>query len=138
MARRGPKGKRPELKVVSGTDQPCRRRESVVAPIDGAPIKPSWLKGRAAKLWAEKLAIYAARAQSVVGCESSLAQYCALEASLVEQYRRNETPPMAQVNAYRIFANEFFDTPASQIGPNKMTGKPSRFSANAPRPVADG
>lgn len=133
MAKTGPKGKPPALKVIAGTDQPCRRRDPVVEKIDGEPAKPGWLRGRAARLWAEKVAIYGARGQSIVGCESALAQYCALEAALVDQYRRKATPPVAQVNAFRILAAEFFDTPASQIGPAKASPK-SRFAANAGKP----
>jgi hypothetical protein len=98
------------------------------------PAKPAWLKGEAARLWTKKLAIYEARGQSVVGCESSLAQYCALEANLIGQYRLMQTPAVAQVNAHRIYAAEFFDTPASQIGPNRAAGKPSSFASNAQRP----
>lgn len=78
--RRGPKGKPPELKVVAETDQPCRRRERLVKVIEGGPTKPSLLKGRAAKLWAEKVEAHLARGQQVKGCESSLAQFCALAA----------------------------------------------------------
>lgn len=136
MARPGPKGKNPGLKVVAGTDQPCRRREPVVAPIDGAAVKPTWLRGRAAKLWVEKVAIYQARGQSVAGCESALAQYCALEAALIEQYRKRITPPVAQVNAFRILAAEFYDTPASQVSPAKQPGKGGRFAANMQKPPA--
>lgn len=132
--RTGPKGKPPGLKVVAGTDQPCRRREKLFENINGMPAKPAWLKGEAASLWKKKLAIYEARGQSVAGCESSLAQYCALEANLIGQYRLMQTPTVAQVNAHRIYAAEFFDTPASQIGPNRATGKPSSFASNAQRP----
>jgi hypothetical protein len=132
--RPGPKGVLPELKVVSGTDQPCRRREMVVAALPGSAIRPKWLKGRAAKLWAEKLATYEARGQNTAGCESALAQYCALEASLIDQYRKGGTPPVAQISAFRILASEFFDTPASQIGPAKPASTAGRFAANAQRP----
>src|SRR5205823_12677185 len=122
------------LKVVSGTDQPCRRREMVVAAIDGAPIKPKWLRGPAAKLWSEKIATYLARGQNVVGCESALAQLCALEAALIDQYRKGVTPVTAQITAFRALCAEFFDTPSSQIGPAKPTNPGGRFATNAQRP----
>jgi phage terminase small subunit len=133
MSRRGPKGKPPALKVVAGTDQPSRRREQIVDAIEGEPVKPTWLKGRAAKLWHEKVAIYAARGQAVVGCESALAQYCAMEATLIDQYAKKITPAVAQVTAFRALASEFFDTPASQIG---TTNKPKggKFAGNGQRP----
>ena len=138
MTRTGPKGKPPELKVVSGTDQPCRRREPAVAPIAGEPVKPSWLKGQAAKLWLEKVATYRARGQAIAGCESALAQYCALEAALIAQYRKRDTPPVAQVNAFRILAAEFYDTPASQVLPSKTPGKGGKFAKNMQRPTGGG
>lgn len=134
MSRRGPKGKPPELKVVAGTDQPCRRRERVVKPVDGLPVRPSWLKGRAAKIWAEKVAAYQNRGQSIVGCESALAQFCALEATLIDQFAKRLTPPTSQINAYRSFASEFFDTPASQIGSPKAP-KGGKFAGNGQRPA---
>lgn len=139
MARTGPKGKPPTLKVVSGTYQPCRRREPVVEAIPGMPVKPAWLKGRAAKLWAEKVETYRARGQAVAGCESALAQYCALEAALIDQYQKRMIPPVAQVNAFRILAAEFYDTPASQIVPTRQPGAAaSKFSAHRQRPPRPG
>jgi hypothetical protein len=134
MSRRGPKGKPPELKVVAGTDQPCRRRVRLVAAVVGSARKPSWVKGLAAKLWREKVAAYEARGQSVVGCESALAQFCALEAALIAQFVAEEMPPTSQINAYRSFAAEFFDTPASQVGKIQKP-KDSKFSGNGQRPV---
>lgn len=135
MARRGPKGTPPELKVIAGTIQPCRARERTVPQLDGGVVKPKWLKGRASKIWDEKVAIYRYRGQNIVGCESALAQYVSLEADLIDQYSKRLTPAMAQVNAYRIFANEFFDTPASQIskaGGEKKSQNP--FASNGQRP----
>ncbi|MCA6103930.1 hypothetical protein [Bradyrhizobium australafricanum] len=136
MSRPGPKGKPPELKVISGTDQPVRRRERVVSVLDGQPVKPAWLKGRAAKLWAEKVATYADRGQSVTGCESALAQYCSLEASLIEQFVKKLTPPTSQLSAYRTYAAEFFDTPASQIGSPKQP-KAGKFAGNGQPPQGE-
>jgi hypothetical protein len=136
--RRGSKGKPPALKVISGTDEPGRRREHVVAPLPGEVVKPAWLKGRAAKLWAEKVAVYEARGQSIVGCESALAQYCSIEAALIEQYRQKITPPVAQITAFRMLAGEFFDTPASQVGPAKGASKGNRFAANVQKPAEGG
>jgi hypothetical protein len=134
--RPGSKGKPPALKIISGTDDPSRRREYVVDPLLGEVTKPAWLKGRAAKLWAEKIAIYDARGQSVVGCEAALAQYCAIEAALIEQYLKKMTPPVSQITAFRMLAGEFFDTPASQVGPARSPGKGSRFAANVQKPAA--
>jgi hypothetical protein len=124
------------LKVVAGTDQPCRRRERIVQPLDGHAAKPTWIKGRAAKIWADKVAAYEARGQSIVGCESALAQFCALEAALIDQFAKRLTPPTSQINAYRSFAAEFFDTPASQIGAPSNKPKGGKFAGNGQRPTA--
>ncbi|MEZ0061432.1 phage terminase small subunit [Bradyrhizobium elkanii] len=135
--RPGPKGKSPSLKVISGTDEPGRRRETVVNPIEGELVKPSWLVGRAARIWAEKVAIYAARGQSVAGCEAALAQYCSIEAALIDQYRKKTTPPVSQITAFRMLAAEFFDTPASQIGSPKQP-KAGKFAGNGQPPPSNG
>jgi phage terminase small subunit len=121
------------LKVVAGTDQPSRRREKIVETIEGDPTRPVWLKGLAAKIWIEKTQIYATRGQSVVGCEAALAQYCSIEAALIDQYKKKTTPPVAQITAFRMLAAEFFDTPASQIGSPKAK-KDGKFSGNGRRP----
>jgi hypothetical protein len=135
--RTGPKGKPPELKVIAGTDEPSRRRAPIVAALPGDAMKPKWLTGRAAKIWAEKTAIYSARGQSVVGCEAALAQYCSIEAALIDQYRKKTVPPVAQITAFRMLAAEFFDTPASQIGSPKAP-KAGKFSSNGQRPPPEG
>ena len=134
MARRGPKGKSPALKAAGGTDQPCRRRSVMVRPVSGQPRKPDWLTDLAAEIWADKIASYAARGQTVTGCESALAQYCALEAMLISQYEAGQAPPVAQVSCWRVFAGEFFDTPASQVCSPKAANSESRFAANASAP----
>lgn len=132
--RTGPKGKPPDLKVISGTDEPSRRREPLVTALPGEAVKPKWLAGRAAKIWADKIATYQARGQNVVGCEAALAQYCSLEAAIIDQYRKKTVPPVAQITAFRMLAAEFFDTPASQLGSPKAP-KQGKFAGNGQRPA---
>ena len=134
MARRGTKPQPDAWKVLKGTFEPSRAGEQVVKPLQGEAIAPKWLKGRARRLWDEKLAVYARRGQTVVGCEGALAQYCSLEAELIDGYTRKVEIPVAKVNAFRIFANEFYDTPASQHAPAKRTTN-NRFAANGQRPA---
>lgn len=121
MAKPGPKAKSNVIKLNTGTDQPCRLRESLFESEEGEPVRPQWLKGRARKIWVEKVERYSVRGQNVKGFEDALAQYCALEAELINLYKKGITPPMAMVNAYRIWASEFFDTPASNL--SKLGGK---------------
>ena len=135
MARRGTKPQPDALKLLKGTFEAAKAREQVVNPLEGAASAPKWLRGRGLRLWHEKLAVYARRGQSVVGCEGPLAQYCALEAELIEGYRRKAEVPVAKITAHRIYASEFYDTPASQHVPAKR--EPSnRFARNGHRPAA--
>jgi hypothetical protein len=118
----GPRPKPDHLKLLDGTFRRDRSHPLVVAPLPGEPVKPAWLKGRAAKIWLEKTAVYRRRGQSVAGCEAALAQYCSLEAAMIELYRQKQRPTATDVNTYRTLAREFYDTPASQI--SKATGAP--------------
>lgn len=119
------------MKVVEGrgTAKKTRARRQAVRDIDGAPVMPEWLMGRARQIWKQKVAVYSARGQNVVGCEATLAQYCQLEAKL-EQLWGVGTPPTAMITAHRVYANEFFDTPASKhvSGPGKKSE--NRFKRN--------
>ena len=121
MAKPGAKGKSKVLHLATGTDQPCRRKESAVIPLHGEIQRPKWLTGAARKIWERKIDIYKRRGQNTVGLEDALAQYCALEAHLIQEWKAPAGPKMNEINAYRIFANEFFDTPASQLTRPKGT-----------------
>ena len=139
MARPGPKAQPDALKVVKGTFQRVRSRVPAVAPLpmpEGGPAPPSWLKGPALKVWHEKVATYRLRNQSIRGCEGALAQYCALEADLVDRRKRRIDIPVALLNAYRIYANEFYDTPASQQVSRPKASGGNRFAGNGRRPTA--
>jgi hypothetical protein len=129
------KPKSPEIIKISGTAQPCRARASVVEHIAGDPERPKWLTGRARRIWDARVELYLSRGQSVKGCEEALAQYASLEADLIDQYwRKKITPPISMVNAHRIYANEFFDTPASQIKPSGGNSPTNPFSRNGKPP----
>ena len=125
MAKPGPKGKSNVVKLAQGTARPDRKARNVVQPLPGAPVKPSWLKGRASTLWDEKTAIYAARGQAVRGVEHALAQYCRTEAELIDGYVRKVPPPVALISAVRLWANEFLDTPAAQLARGGGAIKPN-------------
>ena len=117
MAKRGTKPKSNIIKMNQGTNQPCRSYDELfeTEPDEGV-IRPEWLNEDAKEIWDAKVSKYIKRGQSVSGCEDALAQYCALESDLIAKfYKKDITPPMAMVNSIRIWANEFFDTPASQL-----------------------
>lgn len=134
MARRGTKPKSAEVLEMRGTARGDREREAVVTHLGGEPVRPAWLKGRARKIWDEKVERYLARGQSVKGCEDALAQYCSLEADLIDDYwRKKITPPVTMINAHRIYASEFFDTPSSQVKPSGGNSPSNPFSRNGKR-----
>jgi hypothetical protein len=137
--RRGPKITPDAVKVLKGTFQPCRARGRAFDPLpaDGL-IVPKWLKGQALRIWKEKTAVYDKRGQSVVGCEGSLAQYCAVESELIARWKKGQDVPVALINAHRIYANEFYDTPASQQAGGKKTGGENRFTRNGQPPASAG
>src|SRR5690349_15559359 len=141
MARRGPKGIDPSEKKKRGTEQPCRKVEVLFSdhasrpdPEDIPP--PPWLNETAKKIWREKINRYRQRNQKIGGFEDLLAHYCALEADLIDKYyKKDNVPPMAMVNAHRIYASEFYDTPASQKVPAAGGGtSANKFSKNGNRP----
>lgn len=123
-----------EITKLAGTSRGDRERDSAVQHIAGDPERPKWLIGRARKIWEARVELYLSRGQSVKGCEESLAQYANLEADLIDQFwRKKITPPIAMINAHRIYANEFFDTPASQIKPSGGNSPTNPFSRNGKR-----
>ena len=128
MAKRGPKQQSPEMRALSGESRPSRKVVTLFADHASRPdpekfSPPKWLAAAGKKIWDDKVSKYRQRGQKVGGFEDSLAQYCALEAELAATYKRRLVPPMAMVTAHRIWAAEFYDTPASQNAHGK--GKPA-------------
>jgi hypothetical protein len=136
MPRRGPKAKSAEIVALRGTAQACRPRGSTEAKSDESElVKPAWLKGRGAKIWAEKVAVYRDRGQVIAGFEMNLAQYCAVEAGLIGLYSKGLMPSTAMVREHRMWAAEFYDTPASAVGrPSGGEAKGNPFGRNGKRP----
>lgn len=92
---------------------------------------PNWLKGRAKKLWAEKTGIYVKRGQAVKGMESALAQYCRLEAQLIEKFWNvSETPPASLFNVFVALSDRFYDNPKSQLEPSGGDTQSNPFANN--------
>ena len=115
MAKRGPKGTRSEEKIIKGTFQPCRDTEDIhkSAGSNDDLVCPDWLGDLAKEIWADKLSGYNDSALDVSNHGHALAQYCALEADIIKIYKNGESPSVSMISAHRIWAAEFFDTPAS-------------------------
>lgn len=133
MAKRGRKPESADVLHLRGTLREDRRRKQRdINPhaLEGEPMKPEWLDDEdpiiktASELWDRKVDEYAWRGQPVRGCESTLAQFCCLEATLIENYwKKGQEPPVTMVNSLRLYAAEFFDSPDS------MEKAPSRGKA---------
>lgn len=134
MPRPGPKTKSADVVAIRGTEQACRPRESAPEPTGQEIVKPKWLIGQAAKSWAEKVAIFQGRGQEIAGSEMALAQYCAVEAGLIDCYRKKIQPTTAMVREHRMWAAEFYDTPASQVGRPSKKPDANPFGRNGKRP----
>lgn len=86
------------LKVISGTLQPCRSSSATVTlPIlTEAPAAPDWLpNAHAIKEWKRLSAILLANKLLTEGALSALAMLCALHGKIVQLYAAGETPTHA-------------------------------------------
>jgi hypothetical protein len=134
--RTGPKGKSVEQKLASGPSRAVvslypdhvNRRDPEVIPA------PDGMTEAAREIWDTKVARYRQRGQKIEGFQDGLRQYCELEAALNKGWRK-EAVSMAMVNAHRIWAAEFFDTPASQRIRASDPKLANRFVNNGRRPA---
>ena len=108
-----------DIKALRGTVQPCRQvvplypeHMSRPDPVEMPP--PAGMTPAGASVWRTKVDRYRQRGQKVGGFEEALRQYCELEAKVTEAWNQEFGPSMAMVNTHRMWATEFFDTPASQ------------------------
>ena len=115
MAKRGPKGTNNVIKIAKGTLQPCRSKEDIhkSGMTNDDLVCPDWLNELAKEIWVEKLEIYNNSQVDVSNHGPALAQYCALEADIITIYKGGKSPSVSMISAHRIWAAEFFDTPAS-------------------------
>ncbi len=127
-----------DLKLVSGTDQPSRRRERVVdeLPAPAGGIKPpTWLKRLGRRLFLQYVELFEARGQNIAGSENALAHFCALEAGIIENYHKKALmPPAAMMRSYTTLAGQFHLTPESQSAPAGGKAK-NRFARNGKPPA---
>ena len=66
------------------------------------------------RLWRIKVERYRKRGQKVDGFQEALLQYCHLECALADIWKSGKIPSGATFTAWRLMAENFFDTPASQ------------------------
>jgi phage terminase small subunit len=135
-----PKPRKPHnLKVISGTDQPCRRVDGAVdlPLVDSVPTAPDWLpNAHATKEW-DRLApiLHANRLLTEAGI-SALGQLCALHGKVVQLYAAGESPHASMVSQLRGLLNDFGLTPVAQGKVKAIGGKEetkNRFANNGRR-----
>ena len=106
------------LKVVAGTDRPCRRPESApveIPALDHIPDPPYWLSNaHAVKEWQRLAPILTANKLLTEAGLSALGQLCALHGKVVQLYAAGEAPVASMVAQLRGLMNDFGLTPVAQ------------------------
>lgn len=106
------------LKVVAGTDRPCRRPESApveMPELDHIPDPPDWLRNaHAVKEWQRLAPILTANKLLTEAGLSALGQLCALHGKVVQLYAAGEAPVASMVAQLRGLMNDFGLTPVAQ------------------------
>ncbi len=139
MARRGPKGLSPEALAARGETRPSRKVVPLFGSVADRPDPeridaPAWLSKEAKTIFAHRVDAYRKRGQKVDGFQEALASYSALSAELQSMRKRQVQPTMAMVAQERMWAAEFYDTPASQKVPaGGKTKEGNTFSRNGQR-----
>ena len=106
------------LKVVAGTDRPCRRPESApveMPALDHIPDPPDWLpNAHAVKEWQRLAPILTANKLLTEAGLSALGQLCALHGKVVQLYAAGEAPVASMLAQLRGLMNDFGLTPVAQ------------------------
>lgn len=106
------------LKVVAGTDRPCRRPESApveMPALDHIPDPPDWLpNAHAVNEWQRLAPILTANKLLTEAGLSALGQLCALHGKVVQLYAAGEAPVASMVAQLRGLMNDFGLTPVAQ------------------------
>lgn len=130
-----------QLKVIAGTDQPCRRDpvESLFKeePLQLLPEPPEWLPNdHARREWRRLTPILVANKLLTESSLQSLGILCAVYGKIVQLYAAGEAPIASQLAQYRALAAEFGMTPLSQakMKPAAPAEKTNRFSRYGKRP----
>lgn len=126
------------LKVIAGTDQPCRMSGTVVdlPVVDHVPSAPDWLpNAHAQKEWDRLAPILHANKLLTEAGLSALGQLCALHGKVVQLYAAGEAPHASMVAQLRGLLNDFGLTPVAQgkVKPSGEAEKGNRFRNNGKR-----
>lgn len=130
------------LKVIAGTDQPCRRPQEPVVELpllDRVPDPPDWLpNAHAVKEWQRLAPILCANKLLTEAGLSALGQLCALHGKVVQLYAAGEAPVASMVAQMRGLMNDFGLTPVAQgkVKPAGEAAKPGNKFGELRKPGA--
>ena len=120
-----PKPRKPAaLKLMQGTDQPCRVREEVDYQLVTEMEPPYWLcDDEAVAEWHRLLAELIAAGIMATTDRNALGYYCNMHARAVRKWEIGGQPTAAETNQVRMMLNEFGLTPTSRGKPVKAGGE---------------
>ena len=103
------------LKVVAGTDQPCRRESDPVnlPALDEVPAAPDWLpNAHAQKEWLRLAPILVTNKLLAAADLSALGHLCAVHGKMVQLWSAGEAPTGHMVAQYNALAAAFGLSPS--------------------------
>lgn len=129
------------LKLIAGTDQPCRRPDA--APVElplaaEVPDAPDWMpNAHATKEWQRLAPILHGVGLLTDAGLSALGMLCALHGKLVQLWSAGESPTGHMLAQYRALVNDFGLTPVAQgkVRGNGDTTKPGNRFAGRKQPA---
>ena len=112
------------LKLMQGTDQPCRRREEVAFPLVTEAEPPDWLiNAFAINEWHDRVEQLTTTGVLTTADLTSLVIYCNLVARAKMKFDAGSAPTSAEVNQLRMMAGEFGLSPTTRSKPLKAAGE---------------
>lgn len=112
-----PRPKKPNhLKVVRGTDQPCRMKADEVEfdPVAEVPEPPEWLTAHAQNYWRRVAKVLTANKVLTEGDLEAMAVMCVLFGKIRQMSEAGVDMSASLINALRAYQGEFGLTPASR------------------------
>ncbi len=129
---RGPKRQLPSEKRARGTFQPVRDAATIeIIEADALPQMPDWLSPAAQEIWLEDLGRVTAHHLVTEKDTTAFANYCALQALIVECFKRGEAPAITAMAEVRKLQELFGISGAkSRLQVKPATGHENPFRRN--------
>lgn len=129
---RGPKRQLPSEKRARGTYQPVRDAGTVeIIEADALPQMPDWLSPAAQEIWLEDLGRVTAHRLVTEKDTTAFANYCAMQALIVECFKKGEAPPITALAEVRKLQELFgIGGAKSRLQVKPATGHDNPFKRN--------